>query len=73
MLNLPFERLEQAALEDARKRTPSERIRDAVELSGVSARLAAGSPQSDQILRMMEQEEEEERRFILNLIETARG
>lgn len=73
MLNLPFERLEKAALEDGRKRTPSERMRDAVELAGIAAKLAAGSAQSERILRMMDQEEEEERRFFLDLIRTARG
>ncbi|MBI2919474.1 MAG: hypothetical protein HYY18_00150 [Planctomycetes bacterium] len=48
-------------------------MRDAVELAGIAAKLAAGSAQSERILRMMDQEEEEERRFFLDLIRTARG
>ena len=73
MLNLPFERLEQAALEDARKRTPSQRVRDCIEVTRLAAQLAAGSPHRDRILRMMDEDEEEERRFFLDLIRTARG
>jgi hypothetical protein len=73
VLQLPFERLEDARREERRRRSPADRLRDAVDVSRVVARLAAASPRRDAVLLRMEAEEEEEFRLFRDLFQAARG